>query len=106
MCLLELLAVEAGARGVADRADLREVAYYVAAPEYRLDLVETLPLSLLSGGGTPTPSVEPGVRHGVRGAGGLHGLAPDPGGWQGGCLAVPALRPRNTRARAGTASRR
>ncbi len=42
----ELLAAEAGVRGVADSADLREVANYVAALEYGLDRLETLPLSL------------------------------------------------------------
>ena len=42
----ELLAAEAGARGVADSADLREVANCVAALEYGLDRLETLPLSL------------------------------------------------------------
>ena len=42
----ELLAAEAGPRGVADSADLREVANYVAALEYGLDRLETLPLSL------------------------------------------------------------
>ncbi len=42
----EFLAAEAGARGVADSADLREVANCVAALEYGLDRLETLPLSL------------------------------------------------------------
>ena len=42
----ELLAAEAGARGVADSTDLREVANCVAALEYGLDRLETLPLSL------------------------------------------------------------
>ena len=44
--LAELLAAEAGAKGVADSTDLREVANYVAALEYGLDRLETLPLSL------------------------------------------------------------
>ena len=44
--LAELLAVEAGAKGTADSADLHEVANYVAALEYGLDRLNTLPLSL------------------------------------------------------------
>ena len=44
--LAELLAVEAGAKGTADSADLHEVANYVAALEYGLDRLDTLPLSL------------------------------------------------------------
>ena len=44
--LEELLAAEAGAKGAADSADLREVANYVAALEYGLDRLNTLPLSL------------------------------------------------------------
>ena len=44
--LAELLAAEADAKGVADSADLREVANYVAALEYGLDRLDTLPLSL------------------------------------------------------------
>ena len=44
--LAELLAAEAGAKGAADSADLREVANYVAALEYGLDRLDTLPLSL------------------------------------------------------------
>ncbi len=44
--LAELLAVEAGAKGTADNADLHEVANYVAALEYGLDRLDTLPLSL------------------------------------------------------------
>ena len=44
--LAELLAAEAGAKGAADSADLTEVANYVAALEYGLDRLHTLPLSL------------------------------------------------------------
>ena len=44
--LAELLVAEAGASGTADNADLREVANYVAALEYGLDRLDTLPLSL------------------------------------------------------------
>ncbi|MDE0240327.1 MAG: Fic family protein [bacterium] len=44
--LAELLAAEAGAKRAADSADLREVANYVAALEYGLDRLGTLPLSL------------------------------------------------------------
>ena len=44
--LAELLAAEAGAKGATDSADLREVANYVAALEYGLDRLDTLPLSL------------------------------------------------------------
>ena len=44
--LAELLAVEAGAKGTADGAELHEVANYVAALEYGLDCLDTLPLSL------------------------------------------------------------
>ena len=44
--LEELLAAEAGATGGPGSADLREVANYVAALEYGLDRLETLPLSL------------------------------------------------------------
>ena len=44
--LEQLLAAEAGAAGGPDAADLREVANYVAALEYGLDRLETLPLSL------------------------------------------------------------
>ena len=42
----QLLAAEAGAPGGPDPADLREVGNYVAAMEYGLDRLETLPLSL------------------------------------------------------------
>ena len=42
----ELLAAEAGAMSGADSADLREVGNYVAALEYGLDRLDTLPLSL------------------------------------------------------------
>ena len=44
--LAELLAAEAGAKDAADSADLREVANYVAALEFGLDRLDTLPLSL------------------------------------------------------------
>ena len=44
--LAELLAAEAGAKGAADSADLREVANYVSALEFGLDRLDTLPLSL------------------------------------------------------------
>ena len=44
--LAELLAAEAGAKTATDNADLREVANYVAALEYGLDRLDTLPLSL------------------------------------------------------------
>ena len=44
--LEELLAAEAGATGGPDPADLREVGNYVAALEYGLDRLQTLPLSL------------------------------------------------------------
>ena len=44
--LEELLAAEAGATGGPDPADLREVGNYVAALEYGLDRLVTLPLSL------------------------------------------------------------
>ena len=44
--LAELLAAEAGGTGATDAADLREVGNYVAALEYGLERVETLPLSL------------------------------------------------------------
>ncbi|MDE0046967.1 MAG: Fic family protein [bacterium] len=44
--LAELLAAEADAKRAADSADLREVANYVAALEYGLDRLGTLPLSL------------------------------------------------------------
>ena len=44
--LAELLAAEAGATDATDSADLREVANYVAALEYGLDRLDTLPLSL------------------------------------------------------------
>ena len=44
--LAELLAAEAGAKDAADSADLREVANYVAALEYGIDRLDTLPLSL------------------------------------------------------------
>ena len=42
----ELLAAEAGAMGGPDSADLREVGNYVAALEYGLERLDTLPLSL------------------------------------------------------------
>ena len=42
----ELLAAEAGAKDAVDSADLREVANYVAALEYGIDRLDTLPLSL------------------------------------------------------------
>ncbi len=48
--LAELLAAEAGAKGAADSADLREVANYVTALEYGLDRLRTLP-RLLAGRG-------------------------------------------------------
>ena len=44
--LAELLAVEAGATGASDAADLREVGNYVVALEFGLERLETLPLSL------------------------------------------------------------
>ncbi len=44
--LAKLLVAEAGASGTADNADLREVANCVAALEYGLDRLDTLPLSL------------------------------------------------------------
>ena len=44
--LAELLAAEAGAKDAADSADLREVANYVAALEYGIERLDTLPLSL------------------------------------------------------------
>ena len=44
--LAELLAAEAGERGLAHAADLHEVKNYVAALEYGLGRLETLPLSL------------------------------------------------------------
>ena len=44
--LAELLAAEAGAKDAADSDDLREVANYVAALEYGLERLDTLPLSL------------------------------------------------------------
>ena len=44
--LAELLAAEAGGTGATDAADLREVGNYVAALEYGLERVETLPVSL------------------------------------------------------------
>ena len=44
--LAELLAAEAGGTGATDAADLREVGNYVAALEYGLERLETLPLSL------------------------------------------------------------
>ena len=44
--LEQLLAAEAGSPGGPDPADLHEVANYVAALEYGLDRLETLPLSL------------------------------------------------------------
>ena len=44
--LAELLAAEAGAKSAADSADLREVANCVAALEYGLDRLDSLPLSL------------------------------------------------------------
>ena len=45
----ELLAAEAGAKDAVDSADLREVANYVAALEYGIDRLDTLPLSLRLG---------------------------------------------------------
>ena len=42
----ELLAAEAGAMGRPNSADLREVGNYVAAVEYGLERLDTLPLSL------------------------------------------------------------
>ncbi|MCY4004434.1 MAG: Fic family protein [Rhodospirillales bacterium] len=45
--LAEFLAVEAGAKGTADGAELHELANYVAALEYGLDCLDTLLLSLL-----------------------------------------------------------
>ena len=45
--LFELLAAEAGAKGAADSADLREVANYVAALEYGLDRLHTPTLRLI-----------------------------------------------------------
>ena len=42
----ELLAAEAGAMGGPNSADLREVGNYVAAVEYGLERLDTLPLSL------------------------------------------------------------
>ncbi|MCY4065296.1 MAG: Fic family protein [Rhodospirillaceae bacterium] len=44
--LAELLAAEAGGSGKADTADLREVGNYVAALEYGLERLDSLPLSL------------------------------------------------------------
>ena len=44
--LAELFAAEARAKVAADNADLREVANYVAALEYGLERLDTLPLSL------------------------------------------------------------
>lgn len=44
--LAELLAAEGGAKGTSDSADLHEVANCVAAFEYGIDRLQTLPLSL------------------------------------------------------------
>ena len=41
-----MLAAEAGAMGRPNSADLREVGNYVAAVEYGLERLDTLPLSL------------------------------------------------------------
>ncbi|MCY4460161.1 MAG: Fic family protein [Albidovulum sp.] len=60
--LAELLAAEAGSKSAADSADLREVANYVAALEYGIDRLDTLPLSLRL-----TREIHERLMRGVRG---------------------------------------